>query len=181
MKAGRARVNLVLSGTGLGLAKALKEMFGTPYVIGVPYGETYQKLLFNQLKAAAEQGSISETEEKDFTNKPMVAVVGEGVTSLSLARAIELETGFNTRVICVTECEKQILRKTDCLASCEEDAENGLKGVDMMIADPLYKPICPEHVRFHALPTEAFSGRIYRREIPNLVEHFDHFVKELIS
>ena len=181
MKAGKARVNLVLSGTGLSLAKALKEMFGTPYVIGVPYGETYQELLFDQLKEASEQGGISETEEKDFTNKPVVAVVGEGITSLSLARAIELETGFNTRVICVTECDKQILRKTDCLASCEEDVENGLKDVDMMIADPLYKPICPEHVRFHALPTEAFSGRIYRREIPNLVEHFDDFVKKLIS
>ena len=42
------------------------------------------------------------------------------------------------------------------------------------------EPICPKNARFVALPTEAFSGRIYREKIPNLVTEFDRFLKEAI-
>ena len=101
INAGKASVNLVLSGTGLGVAKVLKEMFGTPYVLGVPYGDTYGKMLIDQLKAAAGQGTkdvivgqdtdeaavqngnvaVKDQEEKCNDIKPKVAIVGEGVTS----------------------------------------------------------------------------------------------------
>ena len=37
------------------------------------------------------------------------------------------------------------------------------------IADPLYRPICPIDSNFISLPHEAFSGRIYRDEIPNII------------
>lgn len=207
INAGKAHVNLVLSGTGLGVAKVLNEMFGTPYVIGVPYGDTYGKMLIDELKAAAGQETkdvivgqdtaeaedtdeatvqnanvaAKAQEEKRNETKQTVAIVGEGVTSLSLAKAIECETGAQTKVICVTECGKNILRGGDCLASCEEDVENALKDADIMIADPLYKPICPKNVKFKALPTEAFSGRIYRKEILNLVENLSNFIKELMA
>ena len=50
----------------------------------------------------------------------------------------------------------------------------------MIIADPRYRPICPETARFVPLPQEAFSGRIYRKQIPNLVADFESFAKELI-
>ena len=39
-----------------------------------------------------------------------------------------------------------------------------------VIADPIYKTICADETNFIALPHEAFSGRIYRKEIPNLME-----------
>ena len=35
-KSGKASVNLVISYSGLAAAKELQEMFGTPYVVGVP-------------------------------------------------------------------------------------------------------------------------------------------------
>ena len=38
-----------------------------------------------------------------------------------------------------------------------------------MIADPLYRPIVPQGSQFFPLPHEAYSGRIYRKQIPNLV------------
>lgn len=38
-----------------------------------------------------------------------------------------------------------------------------------MIADPLYRPIVPQDSQFFPLPHEAYSGRIYRKQIPNLV------------
>ena len=171
MEAGKAHVNLVVSSTGLGVAKALKEMFGTPYVIGTPIGKAFQKQLKQVLRLAAQSG------EHDvwLSNLPEceIAVIGEGVTSLSLAQAIELEYGKGVKVLCATECDKNLFREKDVLTPDEDDVIEALKGVKMVIADPLYRPICPKGVRFVPLPAENFSGRIYRKEIPNLIEGFE--------
>ena len=43
-KAGNAEINLVVSSVGLRAAKALKEKFGTPYVIGTPYKEYAERI-----------------------------------------------------------------------------------------------------------------------------------------
>ena len=51
-QAGRAHVNLVVSSSGLAAAKALKKLFGTPYVIGVPMGEAYTALIRKALTTA---------------------------------------------------------------------------------------------------------------------------------
>ena len=61
----------------------------------------------------------------------------------------------------------------------EVEIEKALRSAGVIIADPLYQPICPENARFVRLPAEAFSGRIYRNQIPNLVADFESFVKEL--
>ena len=50
-----------------------------------------------------------------------------------------------------------------------------------MIADPLYKPIVPESAKFIPLPSEAFSGRLYRDDIPNLIEAFDQLADQLTN
>lgn len=170
-EAGRARVNLVVSATGLGAAKALKEMFGTPYVIGTPIGKAYQAELKKALLEAAETGNA----EVSMSSLPEceIAVIGEGVMSLSLAQAIELEYGRGVKVLCATECDRKLLREKDVLTPNEEDVVENLDGMKMVIADPLYRPICPYGTKFIPLPAENFSGRIYRNEIPNLVAGFE--------
>lgn len=169
-EAGKATVNLVVSETGLGAAKALKELFGTPYVIGTPIGNAYQNVLKQELLEAAETGSFKR-KISDLTENE-IAVIGEGVTSFSLAQAIELEYGKGVKVLCATECEETYLRKKDVLTPDEEDVIEALGGVKMMIADPLYRPICPDGIEFIPLPAENFSGRIYRSDIPNLIDGF---------
>lgn len=173
--AGQAHVNLVVSAAGLGAARALKEMFGTPYVIGVPYGEKCSEKLAGMLCKAAESGEC----QVDWSDLPdgEIVVVGEGITSLSLAQAIEMETGRGVKVIGTTECEEHLLRKKDVHAIDEEEIERALRGAKIMIADPLYRPICPEEMDFVQLPVEAFSGRIYRNEIPNLVNGFEEWIR----
>ena len=106
--------------------------------------------------------------------------MGEGITSLSLAQAIELETGRGVRVLCATECEERLLREKDKWTMDEEEIEEALAQAKIMIADPLYRPICPKETKFVSLPSESFSGRIYRNEIPNLVSDFGTFLKEVI-
>ena len=170
-KAGRAHVNLVVSSTGLGAAKALNEMFGTPYVVGTPIGRAYQK----QLKEAMLCAAVTGHTDQKFSElaKDEIAVIGEGITSLSLAQAIELEYGKGVKVLCATECPKELLRAKDSLVSDEEDVIKALQGMKMVIADPLYRPICPKDAKFIPLPAESFSGRIYRKEIPNLITGFE--------
>lgn len=170
-KAGRAHVNLVVSSTGLGAAKALNEMFGTPYVVGTPIGRAYQE----QLKEAMLRAAVTGHTDQKFTelSQDEIAVIGEGITSLSLAQAIELEYGKGVKVLCATECPKELLRAKDSLVSDEEDVIKALQGMKMVIADPLYRPICPKDAKFIPLPAESFSGRIYRKEIPNLITGFE--------
>ncbi len=170
-EAGRASVNLVVSATGLGVAKVLKELFGTPYVVGTPIGAAFQEELKHALLKTA-NGSSSDLELSSLPNSE-IAVIGEGVTSLSLAQAIELEYGIGVKVLCATECEGALLRNKDVLTSDEEDVMEALSGMKMVIADPLYRPICPKDAKFMNLPAESFSGRIYRNEIPNLIERFE--------
>lgn len=175
-KAGEAYVNLVVSAAGLGVAKALREIFGTPYVIGVPFGNVFSEKVGEFLKIAVTSGENQiihyEAEGEE------IVIVGEGVTSLSLAQAIELTTGKGVKVLCTTECEETILREKDKMTRDEEEVEEELAGAKIMIADPLFRPICPEGTKFVGLPTESFSGRIYRKEIPNLITGLEEFIKE---
>ena len=74
------------------------------------------------------------------------------------------------RIICPVETEQKLLNKEDVIAIDEDDITPHLSSADIIIADPLYKPICPPGSRFYSLPSESFSGRIYRQDIPNLID-----------
>ena len=175
--AGRASVNLVVSAAGLGAAKALKEMFGTPYVVGTPIGAAYQNVLAQRLLEAAKTCKMPEDGKGTVWPSSIpasdIAVIGEGITSLSLAQAIELEYCRGVKVLCATECEKALLREKDVLTPYEDDIIEALQGIKMVIADPLYRPICPKDAKFISLPAENFSGRIYRKDIPDLIARFE--------
>lgn len=175
--AGRASVNLVVSAAGLGAAKALKEMFGTPYVVGTPIGAAYQNVLAQRLLEAAKTCKMPEDGKGTVWPSSIpasdIAVIGEGITSLSLAQAIELEYSRGVKVLCATECEKALLREKDVLTPYEDDIIEALQGMKMVIADPLYRPICPKNAKFIPLPAENFSGRIYRKDIPDLIARFE--------
>lgn len=177
-QAGGAHVNLVVSASGLGAAKTLQEQFGTPYVVGIPFGEKFSHTLQNALRTAAATGQ----NQIPSCHRPEgdIIIIGEGIFSKSLACAIELHTEQGAAVICPTECDSTLLRSKDLLLKSEEEIEGVLANARVIIADPLFRPICPSGVRFVALPAEAFSGRIYRQEIPNLVSNFQFFLNEVL-
>ena len=176
-KAGSAHVNLVVSSSGLAAAKKLRELFGTPYVVGVPMGTEFSALVRGALMTAAATGG-NQFPVCDLPGGDTL-LIGEAVTSLSLASALELSTGKAVRVICPTEITSGILRSKDVPVTCEEEIDEAIAGASCIIADPLYRPICPADTRFIRLPAENFSGRIWREEIPNLVTNFDDFTKEV--
>ena len=177
-QAGGAHVNLVVSASGLGTARALQEMFGTPYVVGVPMGNEFSAQLRAALQTAVAT-SDNQFPRSSLSDGGGILIIGEAVNALSLSSALELSTGRSTRVICPTECGSDFLRSKDLRLQSEEEIEQAISGAEIVIADPLFRPICPETVRFVDLPAEAFSGRIYRRQIPNLVSGFHSFASEV--
>ena len=175
-RSGEARLNLVVSAAGLEAAKILERRFGTPFVVGVPYGNAWANALGDALALTDELGLAMQPHSEAPGGD--IVIIGEGITSLSLAGAIEMETGRGARVLCTTECDEAYLREKDQLCHWEDEITSALGSASLVIADPLFRPLCPNTARFVALPAESFSGRIYRDLIPNLVTDFDRFLKE---
>lgn len=175
--AGNADVNLVVSSCGLQCAKILEKKFGTPYVTGVPYGDKYTKILIDLLFESARSGNnLSELNSSDYDQ---LVIIGESVTSLSLARAVFLETGIEAKVISAVDTPTEIL-KTGCLnAVYEDEIVPYIKNARNIIADPLYKPICSDMTNFISLPHEAFSGRIFRESIPDLISKIETITNKI--
>lgn len=162
-RASCASVNLVISYSGLEAARILANRFGTPYVIGLPTGQFTQKIISDINTAANEEiNIISFLNRHNYSCRNVI--IGESIIAESLAAASE----NNFTVICPVETHKDILPDQDIIAHDEDEIIPILKNAEKIVADPLYKPICPADAKFIPLPHEAFSGRIYRSLIPDL-------------
>ena len=175
-RAGEAEMNLVVSSVGLPAAKILKKRFGTPYITGTPIdGFTEELIQIMNKKGSYETDIVNENKggnsssaiylKKRLSGKPAITLIGEAVTRGSLAAAIEKKYQKPVRVICPLETYEGLLARNDCTADGEEEMEVLLKDADIIIADPLYRPICPKQSRFYELPHIAFSGRIFLKDI----------------
>ena len=168
--AGDADVNLVVSYSGMGAAKYMYENLNIPYVVGTPFGKEFAKKVIEDLKEvkSTKENKISYSNRKIDKNAE-ITIVGESVMSESLAYAITKEKNKTVNVISALETDEKLLLEGDKIAMYEDDIEKCLKNSKTIIADPLYRPICQLDSNFISLPHEAFSGRIYRDEIPNII------------
>ena len=178
-KSGSANINLVVSSTGLEAAKVLKKRFDTPYVVGTPIEGIYNALLADTIKKVYTDPDFPDYVCKSNLPGEDIVVIGEAITSISLASSIELACGKGVRILCPTEIDKYYLRDKDKITPYEDDIRSELTNAKMIIADPLYKAICPDSAKFIPLPSESFSGRIYRDEIPDLTSDFSYIKKYL--
>ena len=168
--AGDADVNLVVSYSGIGAAKYMYENLNIPYVVGTPFGKEFAKKVIEDLKEvkSTKENKISYDNRK-IDKDAEITIVGESIMSESLAYAITKEKNKTVNVISSLETDEKLLLEGDKIAMFEDDIEKCLKNSKTIIADPLYRPICQLDSNFISLPHEAFSGRIYRDEIPNII------------
>ena len=179
-----ADVNLVVSSIGMPLARFLADEYGIPYVIGTPYGNEFSHAINASIQLAAVTGKNINI-AKDYSRcGSKVTIIGESITSVSLAAAIYNDLGIPVRVLeSVGDGEMSVLTKAaESLAkvdkelwdiygpaldniSCDEEdeLERELEYSDVIIADPLFEPIC-KGKHFVRLPHAAFSGRCYSKE-----------------
>lgn len=168
--AGDADVNLVVSYSGMGAAKYMYENLNIPYVIGTPFGKEFANKVIEDLKEvkSTKENKVSYDNRK-IDKDAEITIVGESIMSESLAYAISKEKNKTVNVISSLETDEKLLLEGDKIAMFEDDIEKCLKNSKTIIADPLFRPICPIDSNFISLPHEAFSGRIYRDEIPNII------------
>ncbi|OBR96953.1 light-independent protochlorophyllide reductase subunit B [Clostridium ragsdalei P11] len=172
-QAGAAEVNLVVSSTGLLAAKELQKKFGTPYVVGVPMGDQFADVVMKSLDRAISTGKSQIAYDKRAMCGGDTVIIGESIYSESLAAALALERNMKVKVLCPLETEADLLLSEDILAEDEDSIMTYLKGAKAVIADPIYRRIIQPGTKFISLPHEAFSGRIYRKDIPDLVDNID--------
>lgn len=176
MSAGGADVSVVLSSAGMSLAKVFEEIYGMPYVVGVPVGEKLSELIFKLIDTASETGENSHIPNRNrkysAAEKP-VCVIGEQVCADSIANALRLDFGYS----CV-----KVLAPLDF--PDEDKIFSELSNASIVIADPLYKPAVPKDGSCHFIPFphEGYSGRIWRKDIPIFVgTDFDKWIESETS
>ena len=165
-RAGEASVNIVVSETGLAAAGILSRRFNTPYVIGEPRGGIFASEIVKAVKDAEMSGKNADL-TTGFTDGDTV-IIGEYVSSASLAAALKKEAGIKARVLC--PLESVLSGWTESRTMEESEISMAVKDAECVIADPLWKPVINENTKFVNLPHEAFSGRIFRRDIPVLTD-----------
>ena len=165
LAAGRmADVNLVVSVTGLKLARWMEAHWGIPYVVGCPVG-AYAPVLSEQLQKAARGETIAMPAE-EATADP-VYLVGEPVMAMSLREHLKRAAGIKAQVVnpLETPCPTVSLNTRG-----EEDLEALLQGASWVVADPLYRPLLSAGTKFTGFSHEAFSGRIFRGHRVNVFD-----------
>lgn len=196
-----ASVNLVVSSVGIKVAEYLQNEFDTPYIVGVPYGNQMKQDLLNAIVGANSNVGASTASPQsvwasftsplflsDIGNKfknEKIYIIGESVTSKSLAKYIYYKYGHTAKVISAVELgntyhgdmvknlkvrDSVALEKFDLHIEDEDNIAETIKDAKMVIADPLYRPIVPDKAIFVNHPHEGFSGRLYRKNILNLIE-----------
>lgn len=168
----RADLNLVVSYGGLGAARVLRERAGIPYLVGLP---------FPQLQPI---DTPSNAPSNALVGRPAY-IIGETVFAESLARALEAALGLPRSAITAIvpmETDSALLQPGTLCLTDECELLPPLRKAGLVIADPLYEPICPPSAAFVPLPHIAFSGRLYEKDIPNLIEAapFAAFVQKIL-
>ncbi len=171
----KAECNVVVSSCGLSAAKLLKDKFRTPYIAGCPVGKEFS----NDILCAIKNKTAVKYPENNLSEN---YIIGEAVTAVSMRAALKADFGIDANVICPTEYSCGMLAKSDAAAMYEDEITEALKNAELVIADPMYKPVLSPKTRFVPLPHEACSGRIYRKEIPIFVgEKFSEWAAGIIT
>ena len=159
LEAPKAGLNIVVSEAGISAAKKMKEEFGIPFKVGIPVGG--EDIDISGLFGAEAELSRSETvytPVKESYSDCDCIIIGEAVSSFSLAEYLKLKTGRHIGVIVSTDLDEDEIAQALLTAP----------GACTVIADPLFKPLL-KNKKLIRLPHEAFSGRLYRDEIPDLI------------
>lgn len=177
-RAAEADVSLVVSATGLRVARWLERWHGVPYAAGIPTGAFADVLRADLMQAIADGTSrvtcrdtrmASAGDGRSDPSAGGTAFVGEAVVMGSLAAALALE-GRPTRLVCPLEDSKALLAPTDDAARGETEVERSLLGAHGVVADPFFGPVCPVGATLHGLPQLALSGRQWLNDIPDLFQ-----------
>ena len=150
LKAPSAEMNLVVSSTGLAAAEYMKDVFGIPYELLGNYPDVKRERSRNY-------------------------IVGEPVISGYIAARIKKQYGTDFNILATTEITEGLLSECDRKCHGEDEIRQALSDAEVIIGDPMFELISPAGARFVRLPHFAMSGRLFRKEIPDLMRLEDYY------
>ncbi len=195
IRAGEADVNVAVSVAGIETAIVLEEMYGTPWVLGLPVGPKLTRRVLEAVDLASATGknqlplalATDGVDGKTERNHRQTYIIGEWVWAMALRCSLIAEYGYDrVSVICPLESEELFADRlltgreerisgvldaavrAGAFLEDEDQIEERLKDAELVIADPIYRRALPKDraVDFIEFPHEGYSGRIYRKDIP---------------
>lgn len=156
--AAEAAHNLVISTSGLPAARYLKQKYGTPYSIGIPFdGES----------------------DLTLTAPKKVLLIGESVFTKQLAKILLQNSDIEVTAGIISNDDREIFPEIpSLLLHTEDDIRAELrKDYDSILGDPLYKELLPQNskCKFIERPHRALSGRLY----PFSEYKLNHYLEKL--
>lgn len=159
----RASCNIVVSVSGLKLARYLEKTFQIPYKVGIPIGISGETRILKALKG--EETAKSKGYENE---KGKILIIGEQVLSNSIRYMLQQEYGHTADVATFFTLDEEYAEKNDFIIDNEMHLIKILKSnkYRTIIGDPLIKELLPDdgEVKFIDLPHVAVSSRIHWKE-----------------
>ena len=166
-----ADLNVVVSSAGLIPAKYMKAVSAMPMVCGLPAGPRQTDVLTDAVRrsAADKKDRVCWSQpDPSFEDRYKVPgggilVIGEEYFARSLANSVNLLEEEDRCGLLAYALWPDIDEGLP-----EEELAAAMRSSRIVIADPLYKVIlrAGDDVRFIGFPHEAYSGGIFRKEIP---------------
>lgn len=170
----RAAVNVVVSSAGRRPARYLERLAGLPRVEGVPIGDAgagalaaLVRKVYGRRAAGQETAAVSLFAENPAHGRwslpeDQILIIGEEIFAQSLAAAVNrlpASERFNRTAYAIWPDIN--------MGFPEEYLTAAMKNASVVIADPLYKAVpAARSTCFIDFPHEAYSGRIFRKDIP---------------
>ena len=168
-----AAMNVVVSTSGLALAKRMHADYGIPYVVGMPVGLAGRDAFLALLRG--EKPGPSSAPERSVPYRHAL-VVGDPVLGYGVRHCLDHDFGVQrVDVVSVTPSDPLFGESAGCVGLLAERGPGDLdtddeariaelmnaSGVDLIVADPCYKPLLTGSAAFVPLPHIAMSARIH--------------------
>ncbi|MCY1153290.1 MAG: nitrogenase component 1 [Pleomorphochaeta sp.] len=176
-KAPSAWANIVLSKSGLKLAKYMKDKFNQPYFVGLPIGEGGKFNFISKLDQIIFNNDFEKIERFDESSNTLI--ISEQVKANAIRDCLNFK---NCKVATLFGIEEEISEKGDKDLSCELEIINeiNLAQYDLVVADPLILNLIEsDDKKLIKIPHYAVSSKLFKNEKINLIgKNGDVFFKK---
>ncbi len=165
-RAYEADVNVVVSSAGRRAARFMQRKAGIPRVEGLPVGEKQTAGVLEAVRATLSDGKDRrgwqdrEMPERYDAPEGCLLIIGEEIFARSMAEAVN---SLPPEKRCSLEAFPYWPDVDEGLP--ERELVRAMRGAAAVMADPLYR-VVPGVRHLITFPHEAYSGRMYRRQIP---------------
>ena len=172
----KSKLNVVVSQSGIEVAKFMEERFGIPYLTGTPVGSGEALLL--EVKAALESGKACEGADPGSESllSKKVLVAGDQIISRSICQEAErIHPGISFVSGTIFDFSSEEARTGDIFIRDESAFRKIVNSGEYagIVADPLVEELLTEEAKkstkFFALPNVAVSSKVHWNDTINIL------------